>query len=121
MININLAPLQQLLHIFRPPAAKERDSSLLRAELLSIEQLKSHAVKLAKRHQIDTSIRPDKLLARLADNERVIKSAYQLITTSSLINRETNHKISPAENFHLRSSQHIEFEICQIETNRKRH
>ncbi len=101
MIDINLAPLQQLLHIFRPPAAKELDSSLLRAELLSIEQLKSHAVKLAKRHQIDTSIRPDKLLARLADNERVIKSAYQLITTSSLINRETNHKISPAENWLL--------------------
>ncbi|MBC7755096.1 MAG: hypothetical protein H7Z20_00330 [Bdellovibrio sp.] len=101
MININLAPLQPIVDFFRPPVVKERDSSLLRAELLSIEQLKSHAVKLAKQHQIDPSIRPDKLLARLADNERVIKSAYQLITTSSLKNSETNQKISPAENWLL--------------------
>ena len=101
MININLAPLQKMLHFFRPPAAKERDSSLLRAELLSIEQLKRHAIKLAKQHQIDPSIRPDKLLARLADNERVISSAYQIITTSSGNNNETNQKISPAENWLL--------------------
>ena len=83
MININLAKLQKLLLIFRPQVVKERDSTLLRAELLSIEQLKRHAITLAKQHQINPHIGPDKLLARLADNESVITSAYQVVITSS--------------------------------------
>ena len=101
MIKISLAPFQQVLQFFRPPVVKERDSSLLRAELLSIEQLKRHAVQLNKQHKIDTSIRPDKLLARLADNERVISSAYHVITTSSGNSHEIKQKLSPAENWLL--------------------
>ena len=101
MININLAPLQKLLHFLRPPSIKECDSTLLRAELLSIEQLKRHAIKLAKHHQINPKIGLDKLLARLADNERIITSAYQVITASSGNSEKTNQKLSPAENWLL--------------------
>ena len=101
MININLAQLQKLLHFLRPPGIKERDSTLLRAELLSIEQLKRHAITLAKQHQINPQSGPDKLLARLADNERVIASAYQVITASNGNTEKTSQKLSPAENWLL--------------------
>ena len=101
MININLSNLQKLLHIFRPQATKDRDSILLRAELLSIEQLKHHAITLAKQHQINPSTCSDKLLSRLADNERVITSAYQIITVSNGIAEKPNQKLSPAENWLL--------------------
>ncbi len=79
----------------------ERDSTLLRAELLSIAQLKRHAIKLAKQHQINPHISSDKLLARLADNERVITSAYESITASSVNFEKINQKLSPAENWLL--------------------
>jgi cellobiose phosphorylase len=107
MININLTPLQKIVAFFRPPVVKERDSSLLRAELLSIEQLKRHAITLAKQHQIDPRIRPDKLLVRLAENERVISNAYQVITASGDNSNKTNQssqanqKLFPAENWLL--------------------
>ena len=48
IININLSPLLLLRRFFSPKVTAERDSTLLRAELLSIEQLKRHAIKLAK-------------------------------------------------------------------------
>ena len=101
MININLAPLEKLLRFLRPQAIKERDSALLHAELLSIEQLKRHAITLAKQHQINPHIGSDKLLARLADNERVITSAYQVITASNGNVDKPNQKLSPAENWLL--------------------
>ena len=101
MININLAPLEKLLRFLRPQAIKERDSALLHAELLSIEQLKRHAITLAKQHQINPHIGSDKLLARLADNERVITSAYQVIAASSGNIEKLNQKLSPAANWLL--------------------
>ena len=101
MLNINLASFAKLHHFLRPPDVKERDSSLLRSELLSIEQLKRHAITLAKQHQINPHITPDKLLTRLADNERVISGAYQVITASNSNIDKANQKLSPAENWLL--------------------
>ena len=101
MININLVPLQKVLHCFRPPVVKERDSSLLRAELLSIDQLKRHAANLAKQHKINHNPRLDKLLARLADNEKVIASAYQIIAASIGNIEKPKKTLSPAENWLL--------------------
>jgi hypothetical protein len=40
----------------------------LRSELLSIDQLRQHALKLADRHQISPCFGPDRLLPRLAEN-----------------------------------------------------
>ena len=62
--------------------ANEWDSEVLRSELLSIEQLKRHAVTLAGQHRIDPHKGPDRLLPRLADNERVLLAAYDLVTLS---------------------------------------
>ena len=101
IININLSPLLPLRRLFRPKPTKERDAALLRAELLSIEQLKRHAILLAKQHQINPQIGPDKLLARLTDNERVIDGAYQVITQSSADSEKISQKLSPAESWLL--------------------
>ncbi|MDT3776672.1 glucoamylase family protein [Nitrospira sp. MA-1] len=55
---------------------------MLRSELFSIEQLKRHAVTLTGQHTIDPHSGPDKLLPRLADNERVLVAAYDLVTAA---------------------------------------
>ena len=59
-----------------------KGTELLRSELFSIEQLKRHAVKLAGQHRLDPDPGPDKLLPRLSDNEKVLLSAYQVVTTA---------------------------------------
>jgi len=77
----------------------------LRADLFSVEQLARHARALAQGHQITTQNRSNKLLARLAENERVLHA----------FNRETrdvspNRRITSAaewllDNFHLLEEQ----------------
>ena len=51
----------------------------LRAELFSVEQLRRHAVALAGRHRLDPQSGPNRLLLRLADNERTLIQAYDLM------------------------------------------
>ncbi len=79
---------------------------MLRSELFSIEQLKRHAVTLAGRHKIDSLPGPDKLLPRLADNERVLLTAYDVVTAAGA----SEQRIVPAEawlldNFYLIEQQ----------------
>ncbi len=61
----------------------DHDTELLRSELFSIEQLKRHAVTLAGQHEIDPHPGPDGLLPRLADNERVLLAAYDVVTAAA--------------------------------------
>ena len=84
----------------------ERDTELLRSELFSIEQLKRHAVTLAGQHSIDPRPGPDRLLPRLADNERVLLAAYDVVTAAAT----AGQRIAPAEawlldNFYLIEQQ----------------
>ncbi|MCC6208384.1 MAG: cyclic beta 1-2 glucan synthetase [Gammaproteobacteria bacterium] len=79
---------------------------MLRAELYSIEQLKRHAVILAGQHRIDTRRGPDRLLPRLADNARVLLTAYDVVTAAAT----QGQRIVPAEawlldNFYLIEQQ----------------
>jgi cyclic beta-1,2-glucan synthetase len=81
---------------------------LLRSELLSIEQLKRHAVTLARQHRVDPSPGPDRLLPRLADNERVLLAAYDVVTATHT--EASGQRIVPAEawlldNFYLIEQQ----------------
>jgi len=74
--------------------------------LLSIEQLKRHAVSLADRHKIDTRPGPDRLLSRLADNALVLRAAYDIVTSAAT----PGQRIVPAEawlldNFYLIEQQ----------------
>ncbi len=61
----------------------DRDTELLRSELFSIEQLKRHAVTLAGRHRINPRSGPDRLQPRLADNPRVLLTAYEIVTAAA--------------------------------------
>ena len=47
------------------------------------EQLKRHAVTLAGQHRIDPRPGTDRLLPRLADNERVLMAAYDVVTIAA--------------------------------------
>ena len=65
--------------------SNDQDTELLRAELFSLEQLKRHAVTLAGQYKIDPNPYPsaDKLLPRLADNERVLLAAYDVVVATT--------------------------------------
>ncbi|WP_419555818.1 GH36-type glycosyl hydrolase domain-containing protein [Planctellipticum variicoloris] len=82
------------------------DDLPLRSELFNASQLEAHAESLANWHQIDAHPGPDRLLARLASNERVLLESYQLVNTAV----ERKHRISPAgewllDNFYLIEEQ----------------
>ncbi|MDT8376302.1 MAG: glucoamylase family protein [Mariprofundaceae bacterium] len=84
----------------------DQNAGLLHPELFSIEQLKRHAVTLAGQHKLDPRPGPDRLLARLADNEKVLLAAYDVVTAAPA----TGHRIVPAEawlldNFYLIEQQ----------------
>ena len=90
----------------RSALGNNRDTELLRSELFSIEQLKRHAVTLAGQHSIDQRPGPDRLLPRLADNERVLLAAYDVVTAAAT----PGQRIAPAEawlldNFYLIEQQ----------------
>lgn len=84
-----------------------RDTESLRSEIFSIEQLKRHAVTLAGTHRIDPRSGQDKLLPRLADNQRILLAAYDTVTAAVVT---PGQRIFPAEawlldNFYLIEQQ----------------
>jgi len=89
----------------RNTLSSDQDTELLRSELFSIEQLKRHAVMLAEQYKIDPAPGADKLLPRLADNERVLLAAYDVVAITT-----PGQRIVPAEawlldNFYLIEQQ----------------
>jgi cyclic beta-1,2-glucan synthetase len=82
------------------------DDLPLRSELFSVSQLERHAEALADWHQIDRNSGPDRLLARLTENETVLLDAYQVVTEAV----DRHRPISPAgewllDNFYLIEEQ----------------
>jgi cyclic beta-1,2-glucan synthetase len=55
----------------------------LRAELFSVDQLRRHAAVIARRHKMDSRHRPDRLLRRLAVNERVLLAGHALVSQAA--------------------------------------
>ncbi len=95
-----------LRHRHRVEPAPGGGDQPLRAELLSLEQLKGHAKELAARHSIEEKRRPDLLLPQLNENERVLLNAYRLITDEG----EDQVRVTPAaewlrDNFYLVEEQ----------------
>ncbi len=82
---------------------------MLRSELFSIEQLKRHAIKLAGEHKLDPHPGADKLLPRLADNERVLLAAYQVVTSAAI----PGNRLIAAEAWLLDNFYLIEQQILQ--------
>ncbi len=82
---------------------------MLRSELFSIEQLKRHAIKLAGEHRLEPHPGADKLLPRLADNERVLLAAYQVVTSAAI----PGNRLIAAEAWLLDNFYLIEQQIIQ--------
>ena len=89
-------------------SAKESagDEQPLRSELFSSEQMQSHGKSLAGTHGLALKRISDRLLARLADNERVLNGACDLLAAAVRANRT----IAPAgewllDNFYLIEEQ----------------
>src|SRR6266508_3087080 len=77
----------------------------LRAELFSVEQLARHATALAASHQLVTGLHSNRLLARLDQNEEVLK-AFNRATLAV----DQTRRVTPAaewllDNFYLIEDQ----------------
>ncbi|HQX06344.1 MAG TPA: hypothetical protein PKZ19_06110, partial [Zoogloea sp.] len=88
-----------------PPSFTE-DEAPLRAELFSADQMALHGRTLAGIHHLAEVRLPDRLLARLTDNERTLFSVCRLLTDAVAEGR----RISPAgewllDNFYLIEEQ----------------
>ena len=63
----------------RGPSRPAETHNLLRAEVFSGEQLWRHARALAGLHRIDQRRAPNRLLARLAENEQILVQTHDLL------------------------------------------
>jgi cellobiose phosphorylase len=82
------------------------DEPPLRSELFSSDQMKQHGKALADSHKLSSGRASSPLLTRLAENERVLIGACDLLTTAVKANR----RIAPAgewliDNFYLIEEQ----------------
>jgi len=82
------------------------DEPPLRSELFSSEQMKEHGKTLAGAHRLGPRGIRDRLLARLAENERILTGACTLLTSAV----DANRRIAPAgewllDNFYLIEEQ----------------
>ena len=85
---------------------EDGDDLPMRFELFSVAQLEQHAKALAQWHQVNPDRGQDRLLPRLAANEKILLSAYKLVAAAV----EQKRPISPAsewllDNFYLIEEQ----------------
>jgi hypothetical protein len=78
----------------------------LRAELFSADQMEQHGKILAGIHQLKSGRPKDRLLARLAENERLLLYVHNLLT----VDVKAERRIAPAgewllDNFYLIEEQ----------------
>lgn len=97
----------QMKDIFMPRPGRERKvEDPFRSELYSNTQMKNHGVRVAKAHEVLKGIHPDKLLARLDDNEQTILSVHKILVDTV----RDKQPIAPAsewflDNFYLIKEQ----------------
>lgn len=100
--------------VFRPPAAVAVDAPAedpLREELLSLEQLEQLAAEMAAAWQKKPAVtREDKLLPRLAANQRVLLLAYQLLNEALTAGQH----VAPAAEWLLGNYYLVEEQISLI-------
>jgi cyclic beta-1,2-glucan synthetase len=104
-----LRNLPHLLSRFHGKGLKEKCSVYeppLRSELFSSDQMEQHGKTLAGLHKLSAGYAPDKLLARLADNEGMLTATRSLLMEAVT----TDRRITPAgewllDNFYLIEEQ----------------
>ena len=94
------------LHGKGPAQRYGGDESPLRSELFSNDQMEQHGKALAGSHRVGSGHAPDRLLARLADNEAVLIEVRDLLLEPV----ETSRRMTPAgewllDNFYLIEEQ----------------
>ena len=82
------------------------DAPPFRSELFSADQMQHHGKTLAGSHKVSPGGAPDRLLARLAENQSVLLGVRSLLTAAV----KTNRRITPAgewllDNFYLIEEQ----------------
>ena len=100
---------KNLLHLSLPgsdSAQRYVDAPPLRSELFSADQMQQHGKTLAGSHKLSPGGTPDRLLARLAENQGVLLGVRSLLTAAV----KTNRRITPAgewllDNFYLIEEQ----------------
>src|ERR1700744_917561 len=108
--NINVQELLNRLRLYFQENDYTRkfanEAPPLRAELYNTEQLEQHGKYLARIHQIKTGQTKERLLKRLAKNEKILTEVRNLLTEAL----KEDHIISPAgewllDNFYLIQDQ----------------
>lgn len=88
------------------------DEEPLRAELLSFDQMKQHSFALAKSHKLSKKRVTDRLLVRLADNEKILLEVRHLLAKSV----KQDFEISPAGEWLLDNFYMIEEQVRMAKT-----
>ncbi|MDH4288593.1 MAG: cyclic beta 1-2 glucan synthetase, partial [Aquincola sp.] len=88
-------------------AAANAEEAPLRAELFSADQMAEHGTSLAASHELMSSSAPDRLLPRLAANEKLLVQVYTQLTHSA----ELQLRMTPAAEWLLDNFYFIEEEI----------
>jgi cyclic beta-1,2-glucan synthetase len=102
----NLSHFAAIFHRKNPAQEYGGDEPPLRSELFSNDQMEKHGKSLAALHIVGSGHTPDQLLARLAENERMLIEIHNLLLEPV----ETNRPMTPAgewllDNFYLIEEQ----------------
>src|SRR6185503_132218 len=81
------------------------DETPLRAEVFSLEQLVHHAKVLAENHQVVTQRGSNRLLARLDDNEQILRAYNRATQAVDEIRRVTHAAEWLLDNYYLIEEQ----------------
>jgi cyclic beta-1,2-glucan synthetase len=88
-------------------SGEEEEKEPLRAALFSSDQMVAHGKLLAGRHRLSPTYRPDRLLARLASNERVLENVARQLRLAVSKDRP----VTPASEWMLDNMYLIDEEI----------
>ncbi|NLF22765.1 MAG: hypothetical protein GX590_06330, partial [Lentisphaerae bacterium] len=104
-------------HAGRLASEEKSPAAPLRAELLSVEQLKRFARELAREHAVDTGPGYNRLLPRLADNAEALRESHEVFLAADAAERRLS---APEEwmldNFYLIEQQ---IELARIHLPRR--
>lgn len=89
------------------PRKKIVDSEILKAELFSAKQMQQHGKTIASSHKLSPGRTSNRLLKRMAENEKVLYDVRNLLTTAV----KDNHHITPAEEWFLDNFYLVEEQI----------
>ena len=103
---LQLRRLETGFRLWRGAPRKFEYEPALRAELFSAEQMANHGAQLAREHSLSSRSAAHSLLARLGDNEALLVSSCETLTTATL----TSRRVMPAaewllDNFYLIEEQ----------------